>query len=259
MAVKSRNILFLLLTVFLLGMMSTVAQEETTTHTVSFDGIGLTFDASIGERVTVYHEAGTPADQGGPGFADATRTIFEISSMNPSDGQPITATIRVYRRANLAQYDFMQSVVDELMMLLEERPDLDTFYTLDTRLPYLPVLLHGQVIRARAQYIQDGSLSGIAYLTAFSAAAEPFLNTSFTYTVQALSSDGAYYISASFPVTVDAFPAEISADFDVDAFSNNIDAYLLDSVAILNATEDDAFSPSLNVFDAVVESMTFAG
>ncbi|MFW5709603.1 MAG: hypothetical protein ACOCX5_05225 [Chloroflexota bacterium] len=259
MAVKSCNVLFVILAVFLLGMMSAVAQEETTTYTVSFDGIGLTFDASIGERMTVYHEAGTPADQGGPGFADATRTMFEISSMNPSDGQPITATIRVYRTANLAQYDFMQSVGDELMMLFDERPDLAPFYALDARLPYLPILMHGQVIRARAQFIAGENLNGIAYLTAFPAAAEPFLNTSFIYTVQALSSDGTYYISASFPVTVDAFPAEISADFDVDAFSNNIDAYLLESVAILNATEADAFSPSLDVFHAVVESMTFAG
>jgi hypothetical protein len=259
MAVKSCNVLFLLLAMFLLGIMSTTAQEETTTHTVSFDGVGLTFDASIGERVTIYHNAGTPADQGGPGFADAARTVFEIYSMNPSDGQPITTTIRVYSTSDLAQYDFMQPVVDELRMLLEKRPDLDTFYTLDTRLPYLPVLLHGQVLRARAQYIEGESLSGIAYLTAFPAAAEPFLNTSFTYTVQVLSSDSAYYISASFPVVVDAFPAEVAPDFDVDAFSNNIDAYLLESVAILNATEADAFRPALDVFQAAVESMTFSG
>jgi hypothetical protein len=124
-------------------------------------------------------------------------------------------------------------------------------------LPYVPVLTHGQIIHARAHYIETENVKGIAYILQVNAAAEPFLSNSFWYTFQGISSDGEYYINATFKLTTDLFPLETGGEFDPAAFSENLESYYSESISILNAAAPDDFSPSLSEIDEMIESFSF--
>lgn len=256
---KRHFIIYLVLLLIAVIPVSAQAQQKARVYTVSFDGISLTLNTDIGENLTVKYTAGDPVESAGPGFSDATSLTFQpYSGDYPAlTHSPFPANIRFYRTADLAQYDFMQEVVKELDTMLETQPDLSNYYTFDNRLPYLPILTHGQVIRARANYLDAQEVHGITYITAIMAAAEPFMNNTFFYTFQGLSKDGAYYISADFMVTIDLFPAEIDTSFDPAAFMDNLDAYLAESSAAITEANDAVFTPHLTLFDAVIQSIAF--
>jgi hypothetical protein len=162
----------------------------------------------------------------------------------------------------LAGYPFLQEQVTALQALLAERPDLSTYMTVQedataNALPYVPVLPHGQIIRAKAEYVDTGSAQGIRYLTVSKADASPFLSNEFSYTFQGISVDGQRYIAVNLRLMTSVFPSEIGADFDIEAFSTRLQAYLAESVEKLNAAGADAFQPSLDSLDGLIGSFQF--
>lgn len=237
----------------------TSAQSESTSHTIVFDGIGLTFDTTIGDWVMARQQAGTPLEAAQVGFSDAASTTFLIFSDPYPEltGDQFPARISVYRMADIAPYDFLQAEADELATMIDTRPDLTQFYAYGNQLPYLPVVSHGQIIRARGSYIDGERLRGIAYLTTIQASVDPLTSRSLFYTIQAITDDGQFYISANFAINTYLFPPEIPLDFDLVAFEENIDGYLADSIAMLQSAGDSAFSPPLPLLESIVHTMTF--
>src|SRR5690606_9659844 len=106
-----------------------------------------------------------------------------------------------------------------------------------------------QVIRAHAQYLDTGSLSGVSYITVYRQDVSPFVSNEFFYTFQGVSADGLFYVSARMPLTVSDFPSQIPADFDMDEFAAGFNDYLTESVTTLNAAAPEAFSPALGNLD----------
>jgi heat shock protein HslJ len=121
----------------------------------------------------------------------------------------------------------------------------------------MPVFPAGQVIRARAQYVETPAVQGISYVTVYRQDASPFLGNEFLYTFQGLSTDGTRYVSAIFPLDTALFPAETPTDFDYEAFIEGINDYFAESIAILNGASPDAFTPSLATLDALIQTFTF--
>jgi len=151
-----RRKLALLVLVLALAALPALAQEDEL-HTVSFDGISFSFDPSMGSNVTISQIPGDPPAEAAPGFSDATKTQFTLYHPGePVDSLFDTGGVRVYRLADIAQYEFLQSIANRLPSLLAERPDLAQFeLAIDgpemTGLPYLPQLTHGQTLTARAR------------------------------------------------------------------------------------------------------------
>jgi hypothetical protein len=260
---RAKIVLFVL--VLILFALPVLAQEAVT-HNVAFDGISFSFDSIVGDNVNISQYPGDPVEGAGPGFSNAAHTQFNIGYLPqaPDSFFDSTAGIRVFKTADLAQYDFLQAQVDQLQGLIADQTDLSQYEVplgnnMEHTLPYVPVLTHGQVLRAQAHYIETDALTGIAYLTYYAAASEPLLSNSFYYTVQAISKDGQYYVSANFKPTTDLFPAEIPADFDPATFNAQMGAYLVESIATLDAASAEDFSPPLATFDAIIESMQFEG
>ncbi len=265
---KARLIAFLL--VLALGATPAFAQDGTT-HTVMFDGFSLSWDASLAGGASVIAYAGDPVDLEAPGGPQPPRVEFALFEPIPWDEIPIdemgypgsdrkhVGAVSVYRLADIAAYDWSQQQVEQLGALLAGRPDLAEYMQVndDLRthmLPFLPVYPAGQVIRARAQYVETGAVTGISYVTVYRQDVSPFLASEFLYTFQGFSVDGAHYVSMVFPVTIEGFPADYPAEFDYDAFIAGLDEYFTESIAQINAAPPESFSPRLEQLDAVIES-----
>jgi hypothetical protein len=242
------------------GIMTSFA-EDSNTHTIAYDGFSFSYNTDLGQNVNIVHYAGDPVADAVPAFSDAAYTQFLFYNEAPAaEGMFDKGGIRLYRTEDLATYPFMNDVVTELQTLLNDQPDLASYMQISQDalfpLPFLPIATHGQVIRARAEYVQTDAVQGVSYITVYQAAAEPFLSNSFLYTFQGISTDGQYYVSVIFPVTVDAFPAEAPTDFDMMAFQESLPNYYNDSMTTLNSLESDAIS-SLPLLSELVQSITF--
>jgi hypothetical protein len=248
----------LLILILALAAVPALAQEGEP-HTVSFDGVSFSFDPSMGSNVTISQIPGDPPAEAWPGFSDAAKTQFTLYHPGePVDSLFDTGGVRVYRLADVAQYEFLQSIADRLQSLLDERPDLAQFELAISGpemigLPYLPQVTHGQVLTARARYIETDAVQGISYITVIRADIGPFTNQDFLYTFQGISRDGQYYVTVTFPLTTDLFPEP--QGFDMEAFQREFETYLAESIATLNAAAPADFSPSLDAADALVNSI----
>lgn len=231
--------------------------------TVTFNGISFSFDSTVATNVNIVQNPGDPVEYEAPGGPQVKNTEFMLyNDFPPLSSLESPASIRVYNTADFAGYLFFEERLQQLQTLLSERPDLAAYMTVEENLnenalPFLPVFPAGQVIRARAQYIESAAVTGISFVTVYRQDASPFLGNEFIYTFQGLSTDGQFYLSAIFRLSTGLFPAEPDPNFDMEAFIAEINAYFTESVATLNAATPEDFTPSLTTLDAVIQSFSF--
>lgn len=241
-------------------------QAQDGASSVSFDGVGFSFDQALGTNVDIRQVPGQPTDLQQPSGPDVPHTAFTLYGARSEDARaprPIDApgVVRAYRIADIAGYDTASQQLDQLKTLLADRPDLGGYMVVASDggsdpLPFLPIVGAGQVIRARAQYLDTSQVSGVAYVTAFRQDVFPFAASDFRYTFQGLSADGAWYVSVDFDVDATMFPSKVSMK-DYDRIVKRYAAYLNQSIQTLNAGAADAFTPALTSIDALVRSITF--
>lgn len=248
-------------------IISSDASESNTSFsmtTVNGETISFTFAAELGNNVEVSEYAGDPIKDAVPGFSDAAyiQALFygeEAPSGSLFDG---TGGVRIYEASELAKYGFMSELVLAIDFLTTEKPDLKPYMVVSNEmsytLPFLPIATHGQVLRARVQYVETESVRGLAYLSAVQAAVEPFNPNSFFYTFQGLSNGGKYYVSVVVPVETDLFPTELDSDFDLAKFADNLTTYLNKSRERLDAADASDFTPNLMSLDELVKSISFS-
>jgi lysophospholipase L1-like esterase len=248
----------LLILILTLAAVPALAQQDSPNR-VSFNGFSFSYDPALGSNVNIGQIPGDPVADAGPGFSDAAKTQFTLyNAGEPMDSLFDTGGVRVYRMADIAQYDFLQAVADQLEQLLADRPDLAQFVSgvNDTEmggLPYMPLMTHGQTLTARAQYIETEAVQGVSYLTVFRADVGPFTNQDFLYTFQGITSDGAYFVTVTMPLLTELFPEP--QGFDMAQFQATFETYLTESIATLDAAAPDAFMPALDALDALVQSI----
>ena len=269
-AMKAKLLVLALVFVLMLGVSPALAQDGGA-HTITFDGFGIAWDGVFADGATVIAHEGEPVDLEAPGGPQPPRIEFALFQQIPWDEIPIEemgmlgsdrealGSVQVYRLADVAEYEWSQQQVEALQTLLAGRPDLSEYMQTDVeqmtlQLPFLPVFPAAQVLRARAQYVDTDALQGISYITVYRQDVSPFIASEFYYTFQGLTADGAHYVSAVFPVTIEGFLTEYPADFDYDAFVAELDTYFAESIAQINEALAESFSPRLEQFDAVIES-----
>jgi hypothetical protein len=229
---------------------------------VGFNGVGFSFSPDLGSSVAIIQVTGALPDS--PEDLDAPHLSFSLSNVRverPTVPGPWRSdgVVSAYRTEDLEGADAAGEEYDELQTLLAERPDLGTFMVVsddlnDEYLPYLPAANAGQLLRARAEYIDTPEVSGVAYVTAFAQDLTRLAASDFWYTFQGLSADGAWYVGVSWVLTVDGFPARVGG-----APPRDYAGYLNRTIATINAADPETFSPSLTSLDALARSFTFAG
>jgi hypothetical protein len=239
-----------------------VLAQEDAANTLSFNGFSFSFDPALAANVNMTQLPGDPVESAGPGFSDAANTQFILYQPGDFDDSLFdTGGVRLYRMADIAQYDFLLAEVERVQGLLDERPELSEFEPAINDpsvggLPYMPILTHGQTLTARAQYVETSAVTGISYLTNVSAALEPFTRRSFFYTFQGISADGEYYITVTIILDTALFDEALEG-FDPAKFQEEWPTYLAESITTLNEAEPADFSPSLDLIDALVKSIAF--
>jgi len=229
----------------------------------TYGDLNFIIDPNLPQNLTITNYAAEALDNIYPGGPQPARTEFVFYTAPPAPQYVWDAdmVIYLYRTEDLAAYIYHDAEYQSLQTILREHPELSSFESLEDyrRLPELPISTSVQVMRAYSQYRENCVYKGISYLTYHSADVSPFLPNGFTYSFQAISVDGQYYISASFRLTTSLFPSKLPADFDYDTFVDNYDTYMAESIATLATASPDDFSPSLTTLDSFIDSINFGG
>jgi hypothetical protein len=134
---------------------------------------------------------------------------------------------------------------------------------LPERLPFLPTFNAGQIFYSNEQILAFQNGTGVRYLTQYAQAPYPANNKDLFYTFQGLTSDGTFYVSAILPINAAFLPADGGPDtplpaggvpFDWNNFEN-VPAHFELVKEKLNATDPNAFSPSLSILDTLIQSI----
>ncbi|MCC7447752.1 MAG: hypothetical protein IT324_10060 [Anaerolineae bacterium] len=251
----------LLILLALFAVFSAARAVERKGNTVSFNGISFRFDPALASSVDVYQFAGDPLTNDPMTNGEPPYTQLLLYNKRPAPESAFEETalgvIRVYRAEAFKNYSFSAAEFIKLQKLLKDKPAATSIAAGkrdEAVLPFMPVLPAGQAIRARVAYVNTSALDGIAYLTAYQSALEPFTGSSFMYTFQGISKDGAYYVSVFARLNTDLFPKNLPAS-DPAKFADEHLKYIADTTAKLNAASPQAFTPALPLLDSVVQSI----
>ena len=133
---------------------------------------------------------------------------------------------------------------------------------LQETLPTVPSFNAASQIAASIQTIPFQNGSGVRFLTQYAQYAAPINNRELFYHFQGLTNDGQYYVIAILPVTapilaedekVEATVPEGGVPIPADTGPNNV--YYFSVTEKLNSLAPDAFTPSLNTLDALIQSL----
>jgi hypothetical protein len=264
----------LLLTAAAAAMLLSAApvQAQSAPHQVAFDGLAFAFADSIGSSVNVTTVPGQPKKLQTPTGPDAPHVAFSLYGPRLEGGKVpqvgfTNSVVRFYRTADMEGYDRVKEQLTALQQLLSTRPDPATLMApaaagaSAAALPFLPTPEAGQIAVSRVHYVDMPSMSGVVYLTAFRQDVSPITAKDLWYTFQGLTTDGQWYVSATFILNTSLFPKKISVK-DVNRIAKNAaswNAYLTASVAKLNAASPSDFKPSLDAADALIASITIDG
>ncbi len=135
-------------------------------------------------------------------------------------------------------------------------------------LPALPFLNAQQSYAANISMLSFQNGGGVRFVTQYAQYPAPANNQELFYQFQGLTRDGAYYIVATFPLTVPVLAETSAADSPLpaggiaypDMADPNADfaSYYGAVTALLNSQPPEAFTPNLNQLDALVQSMLVA-
>lgn len=182
-------------------------------------------------------------------------------------GYPLQATfhqprIFVYPVAEYIQMnENVADVVDRLKTLINSPGQ-----PLAENLPFLPAFNAAQIFHSNEQMLTFQSGSGIRFLTQYGQAPSPVNSSELFYTYQGLTNDGAYYVAAILPVSAAFLAADGNPDsplpvdgvqFDWDNFEDTEQHFELVKQK-LNATDPNAFTPTLTNLDALIQSISIS-
>jgi len=128
-------------------------------------------------------------------------------------------------------------------------------------LPYEEVVgfndLAVQVDRAvtiDAQTDEMATKNGYRFVGRWGQSPNPVTNTFLRYVYQGFTNDGAYLVSFFYPVRSDSIADEPSSE-EMDAFTNDMEAYMTAQAEALNGLSASDWQPDLETLDAVVQSL----
>ncbi len=133
------------------------------------------------------------------------------------------------------------------------------------QLPAVPFFNAAQVFASNIQAVTFQNGSGVRFLTEYAQYAAPINNHELVYQFQGFTNDGEYYIIAILPITAPVLaetsdagaplpPGGIPYPLMADP-SADMQAYYTSVAELLNAASPEAFTPSLNQLDALIQSM----
>ena len=129
-------------------------------------------------------------------------------------------------------------------------------------LPGVPFFNAAPQIAAQIKLVSFASGSGVRTLTQYAQYAAPINNRELFYHFQGLTSDGRYYVIAILPINASILPEDEKIEAQVPeggvpvpADGGPNDVYYFSVIENLNSVAPDDFTPSLNMLDALIQSI----
>ncbi|HEX5943446.1 MAG TPA: hypothetical protein VFY66_14280 [Anaerolineales bacterium] len=136
---------------------------------------------------------------------------------------------------------------------------------LQETLPSVPFFNAAAQIAASIKVMPFQNGSGVRSLTQYAQYAAPINNHELFYHFQGLSSDGKYYVLAILPISAPILPEDEKPDATIPEGGVPIptdigpnDVYYFSVTEKLNSVSPDAFTPSLDELDALIQSILLA-
>lgn len=133
------------------------------------------------------------------------------------------------------------------------------------QLPAVPFFDAAQIFASNVQPILFQNGAGIRFLTEYAQYPAPVNNTELIYHFQGFTDDGEYYIVAIFPITAPVLaetneptaviPAGGVAYPDFSSTNPDFQSYYAAITDLLNRTSPDAFIPTINQLDQLIQSL----
>ena len=232
----------------------TIPASEQAVTAVEYQGIRFEFDSSLAESVwpeTMPAQEPTADNPGWIVWPEHLRFTFPYQRTSDiSEAVFGPPRILIYSaEAYSMMSDSARAEIEELQALLEARPT-----EIETEIPALPLINAAQVFHAQVKYLDFQNGEGVHFITHYSQDVSPITDQNVFYTFQGLTSDGAYYVAAYFPITA-AGLTDAQAPEDWEAFNARYQEYLTETVSHLDALSPTDFGPDLEILDQVIRSL----
>jgi hypothetical protein len=136
---------------------------------------------------------------------------------------------------------------------------------LKRRMPFLPMYDVSEALRAKVAYFDFGGGQGVRFVTQYDMEDTLVSNQALAYVFQGITDDGAYYVSAAFPIAAPFLPAEYSEE---EARRRGLESpampgaalrryrkYLAENARLLEALAPGKYRPGLGLLDDLVRSL----
>jgi hypothetical protein len=179
----------------------------------------------------------------------------------PLSGKFFEPVIRVYPAVEYAaMHESIAGRVSDMQTLLATQP------ADPQSIPFLPSFNAAQVFHAQLGYLPFQNGNGARFLTEYAQYYAPVNNHDLFYAYQGLTSDGAYWVSAIFPVNLPWLQeswdsAQVPADglaapaWDAPNLDAAMQTYYDTMLGRLNSEAAGNFTPSLDCLDQFIQSL----
>jgi len=136
----------------------------------------------------------------------------------------------------------------------------------DDQLPAIPFFNSQQAFASHFQVISFQNGRGVRFLTEYAQYAVSANNSDLFYHFQGFTSDGFYYIVAILPISNPMLaetrdggavlpPGGIPYPYFAEGANADMQSYYANVITLLNATSPQAFTPTINQLDSLIQSM----
>jgi len=235
---------------------ATQALTQTEGTPVSYENVSLAIPSGLADGATTETMTAVDTNSGAPWDVAPTYLRFTLTGY-PLQGKFHEPRIFVYPADEYVQVNpNAAEQIDRLKKILAGAPPL-----LET-LPNVPFFNAAAQIAAQINITSFQTGTGVRLLTQYAQYAAPINKRELFYHFQGLTSDAKYYVIAILPVTAPILPEDENPEATIPEGGVPIptavgpnEVYYFSVTEKLNSLTPDAFTPSLNALDALVQSM----
>jgi hypothetical protein len=234
---------------------ATEAATQTGGTPISYEGVSFVIPDEVATNANTEKIIAVESNSGAPWEIAPTHLRFTLTNYSLQDKfhEP---TIFVYPADEYAQSNpNAAEQIDRLKKILGGATPLQE------TLPVVPFFNATTQIAANIKLLPFQNGSGVRWLTQYAQYAAPINNHELFYHFQGLSSDGKYYTIAILPVTAPILPEDEKPEATVPEGGVPIptdvgpnDVYYFSVIEKLNSLAPNAFTPSLEALDVLIQS-----
>ncbi len=250
--------------ILMLAFIPTAPAQAATKKQVNYNGVTFSYDTSLAGSVTAETVPEQIADPNTSGWWESHPEYIKFTfSGFPTSNRYWEPAVYVFPIKSSYQYlnpgqdhDLWRGMMDSTQTIVSQKHKLDPYgyATVSSpieQVPFLPLINAATPFVGGQQFLSFQNGTGFRCFTAIGQEYEPVTAEYTIYTYQGTSTDGKYYVAATFP----AFLSNPPLPFD-PASPPDVVAYNRVTIQAIEESSSSQFTPDLNKLDSVIASLT---